>query len=232
MAHARSNAATCRKIAELFIVTYRPHVEAVLIMWREGMNLFYGAAEDSHFHWRQDDAQVHAHLKRFLPGVTRELESPYNLTIVRVGHSIREFLGHAQRPDRGRRGQRTDERYCQAVASPGNPTMGIVCFPPGCMTDHPLIVEAQRRRMKSSVSHVDNSASSLDRARSRGTISAAQWEGIHQDAEPVCRRIADAEPPPAIPQLDAPDGPPGAEPPPSIEEERPPEEESDAGDRT
>jgi hypothetical protein len=182
--------AEAAEIADFIIETLQPHVAPCVIMWRESINAFVNKDVDAGKQrplWNRDDTSVHEHFKRLGPAVIANLSERYSLTIVKVNATIRSRLKHGAAPNRDAR--RDDDFYRGCLSGPQNRTMGFVAFPRDAQRDHPLIVRAMRRQVKSMATGLENARQSVDQANLRGTLSSASREDIHRIALPVSMRM-------------------------------------------
>jgi hypothetical protein len=178
---------TILKIVDHIIEVYKPLKAPILLMWRETINGFNLSLSENSPVWSRDDGSVHEHWKRFGPGVVRELDHKYHLTVVKVSRSIRKRLDHGQTPDRDDK-RRTDEWYRGCLPGPNAEVMGIVLFPKGQQEDHPLVFYDRDRREKMQANGFENSVKSTERAKDCGTLSDDAVNEIHGHVIPVVKR--------------------------------------------
>jgi hypothetical protein len=170
----KKHRSTPKTVTEMAIVdhiveTYGPTKAPLVLMWRETMNNFNQKNWPRCPVWTRDDRACHEHWKKFGPGVVRELERRYKLTVVKVSGRIRDLVKHQAAPDRS--GKRTDAAYRECLPNSAEMTRGIVCFPRETQQDHPLIIADRDRRLRSSATGFGNASSAVDTANDLGVLS-------------------------------------------------------------
>lgn len=213
------------EIVAHIIEVHKPQDGPVVLMWKDLINAIY-VKETGRPLWSRSGREVHEHFKKYGPTVLNILAQTYKLTIVKVSTVIiqpTEFerielpgcdpeekpvggagLKHAARPDRSY--PRTDELYRGCISNTGNPTMGIVAFPPGTkQSDHPLIKYSLRGRMKAGSSHFMGVVKSVDTANDLGTLSAEARKEIRKVALPAVRQFTEESLPMFPRSIDEPD---------------------------
>lgn len=178
---------TIERIVDYIIITFKPHENPCVLMWRETMNGFNREQSENYPLWVRDDKTVHESWKRFGPGVVSILNRKYKLTVVKVGARIRKYTRHGGLPDRDDK-CRTDAYYRSCLPSSDAPVFGFVSFPRDIQQDHPLIVASLDRRGRATSTSLENHVVAVNTANDLGTLSAKEKEKNLGHVEAVVHR--------------------------------------------
>lgn len=177
-----------RNLADHVIEVYAPHETPCVLMWRETVNRFLRATAPGSPEYRRDDKFLHEHWKRYGPGVCRELEERYKVTVVRINKLIRKLVDHGGEPKLGGRRDRDVTGYRRCLPHSAAPTFGIACFPRDVHKDHPLVVAKLERRGQAAANGLLNATVSIDRAQGYGVLTDESGEKIRDHMKPIVRK--------------------------------------------
>jgi hypothetical protein len=180
---------TCLRITDFIITTFTPQRVPCVLMWRELINAFHLSRDPDYPNvWPRDCDVVHKHWKQFGPGVVSVLTGVYDLTVVKISSGIRKLIPHGAEPRIGGL-KYSAEAYRTCLPSSNAPTFGLVLFPPGMMTDHPLVFYSRSLRVKSSATAMRTSFTDLKLTNARGSLSDESASDIRCNVRPILRDV-------------------------------------------